>query len=276
MTLAPHPERSLRDWIWAGMTTKNSGALGRPVSAGAWTVPEEVVLEGEQLRWRPGRPRTVVSEPGLLDAFLELRDGSAQEVLLFAQQWGVLRAPSGSFWLTEGYAEDIEDWRFLASHFTAVLDVAADVHLDRPPRRDRWEAISEIDFIDATVDDDAQVTYKVTLSGELLKGEMQAVGSGPQQALSAVLSEWLARAPSQLRLTWEEDPQLQLQPASLTSALVLNLVLAVAKREGLAICSECGVAFIPKRRPAAGRSSYCPRCGIKAAWRNAQRKRRRG
>ncbi len=44
------------------------------------------------------------------------------------------------------------------------------------------------------------------------------------------------------------------------------------KTQGTSTCCACGVVFQPKRPPAAGRSSYCPSCGKKAALRDAARR----
>jgi predicted RNA-binding Zn-ribbon protein involved in translation (DUF1610 family) len=59
-------------------------------------------------------------------------------------------------------------------------------------------------------------------------------------------------------------------PAALTSQLLFTL----AGSAGLATCANCGKLFAPRRRPAAGQKAYCPNCGIRAAWREAQQRRR--
>jgi predicted RNA-binding Zn-ribbon protein involved in translation (DUF1610 family) len=60
----------------------------------------------------------------------------------------------------------------------------------------------------------------------------------------------------------------------LGSALALQLMTLACQSKGIAICSSCGRPFPPKRRPIPTRESYCPKCGIQAAWRDAQRRRR--
>jgi hypothetical protein len=57
----------------------------------------------------------------------------------------------------------------------------------------------------------------------------------------------------------------------LSGALALQLAYAVASSEGVATCFACGRFYTPARRPAAGRRSFCPACGVRAAWRTSKR-----
>jgi len=57
----------------------------------------------------------------------------------------------------------------------------------------------------------------------------------------------------------------------LSGALALQLAYAVASSEGVATCFACGRFYTPVRRPAAGRRSFCPACGLRAAWRTSKR-----
>jgi len=57
----------------------------------------------------------------------------------------------------------------------------------------------------------------------------------------------------------------------LSGALALQLAYAVASSEGVATCFACGRFYTPVRRPAAGRRSFCPACGVRAAWRTSKR-----
>jgi hypothetical protein len=60
----------------------------------------------------------------------------------------------------------------------------------------------------------------------------------------------------------------------LGSALALQIMTLACQSRGIAICSGCAGPFTPKRRPSPTRESYCPKCGTRAAWRDAQRRRR--
>jgi hypothetical protein len=57
----------------------------------------------------------------------------------------------------------------------------------------------------------------------------------------------------------------------LSGALALQLAFAVASSEGVTTCFACGRFYTPTRRPAAGRRSFCPDCGLRAAWRTSKR-----
>lgn len=54
---------------------------------------------------------------------------------------------------------------------------------------------------------------------------------------------------------------------SVFGALAVQLMLAAANQENFAICSGCGMAYFPKRRPNRRRRKFCSNCGIRAAWR---------
>ena len=54
---------------------------------------------------------------------------------------------------------------------------------------------------------------------------------------------------------------------SVFGALAVQLVLAAANQENFAICSGCGMAYFPKRRPNRSRRRFCRHCGKRAAWR---------
>jgi hypothetical protein len=60
----------------------------------------------------------------------------------------------------------------------------------------------------------------------------------------------------------------------LGSLLAVQLMTMAGRSKGVAICSSCAAPFEPKRQPTAARATYCPTCGIRAAWRDAQRRRR--
>ena len=60
----------------------------------------------------------------------------------------------------------------------------------------------------------------------------------------------------------------------LPGALALQIMLVLTRWSGIAICSSCGRLFSPSRRPNPNRNAYCKGCGVRAAWREAQARRR--
>jgi hypothetical protein len=59
----------------------------------------------------------------------------------------------------------------------------------------------------------------------------------------------------------------------LFAALAAELLRVIPEPWGVFLCTSCGAVIIPERRPPRGRR-YCDKCGIRAAWRDAQRRRR--
>jgi hypothetical protein len=57
----------------------------------------------------------------------------------------------------------------------------------------------------------------------------------------------------------------------LFAALAAELLSVIPEPWGVFLCTSCGVVTIPQRRPSRGRR-YCEKCGIRAAWRDAQRR----
>jgi hypothetical protein len=92
--------------------------------------------------------------------------------------------------------------------------------------------------------------------------------------VATVLDQWAALGDLRPRVrTNGHNPVIRLG-GFLFGALVLQLMSAVTRTAGFAICSECGMAYVPSRQPRRGQQNYCEGCGRPAALRHAQRKRR--
>ena len=96
-------------------------------------------------------------------------------------------------------------------------------------------------------------------------------GTGPALVTLGARVSWFNR---ESQAEWLPNMPL-LQGTSLFGALAVQLLMAVSRTGGLAICSGCGAPYVPKRRPNPRRRRYCPQCGLKAAWRDAQAAQRR-
>ena len=117
-------------------------------------------------------------------------------------------------------------------------------------------------------------------SGADLRDRLQykELSRNPERSVAYGLDLWLRFF--QVRPRASYDPLLRRfeirisgSPA-LAGALALQIMLALAGSAGIAICASCGKTFPPSRRPNPNRKSYCKSCGIKAAWRDAQARRR--
>ena len=51
--------------------------------------------------------------------------------------------------------------------------------------------------------------------------------------------------------------------SELAGALTLQIMLALTRSVGIAVCSGCGKLFPPSRRPNPNRNTYCGACGIR-------------
>jgi hypothetical protein len=47
-------------------------------------------------------------------------------------------------------------------------------------------------------------------------------------------------------------------PQALFGALVVQLALTISRTDGLALCSGCGLSYVPSRRPRDTKRRYCP------------------
>ena len=91
-----------------------------------------------------------------------------------------------------------------------------------------------------------------------------------------MIQGWLNLGDVGVTFTWDQAPHFDLGHGSLFGAVGLQLALAVARREGLSICDECGVFFVPQRqnRPGVPRRCNKPECRQRAAKRESARRRR--
>lgn len=94
--------------------------------------------------------------------------------------------------------------------------------------------------------------------------------SGPVNAVNALLRGCRI----DLRLH-RKPPRLGLFPLPAGfGQIATQLALVVARRRAIALCDGCGRLFEVGRQPRSDRARYCKDCGIKAAWRDAQRRHR--
>jgi hypothetical protein len=252
-------------WQIGGLTMGDSGSLDRPIHTGGWSVPGHVEVHDGVLSWQASRPRLVQHGDGLLDDFLALSNASDEHIETYAGKWGVLHF-GGSWAPTEG-EEEVVEWRALAHHFKTLVTIAARVHSGSRVSPSEWAELGGASFVEVGPD---RLILQLSQAESLTPSFNE-----PRSCISSLLTVWLRRSNIKLSFTWStkvERPIIQLAPNSLVGALVLAVAFAVARTDGLAMCSECGTPFVPKRRPARGREAFCPSCGVKAARRAAQRR----
>jgi hypothetical protein len=241
-------------WELAGLALEGM-APGRQLA-----VPSDVSLEGRWLRSRAlrGDDRLVSVPHDLLLRFTRIL--TAEEALAFARRFGVLRLHERR----DGpvCCEPVAMWLQLARQARALLNAASALHRGETPTIDDWRVIYE-----AAAPSD--VPWRAATRPP-----------APEEArplLGIVMQEWLQTFDVRpVFAWWGRDPQIVFQ-RDLPTTLVMSLVMAVVRAEGLAICSACGRPYLRRGRQAKrGQSNYCSGCGRRAAWRQAARRWRQG
>lgn len=235
------------------------------VMAHMWLVPPAIRLEGGRLRYgdfdRDGAAQVKAPSAKLLADFVALVAATPADILRFAKRWGVMgfcqhqadeRSP-----LVMGHqrhpslggepcrlvgVETLESWRRYASLFGDLLGRCA----------------------------------------VLQKGQSRARRSKSVELETFLLHcDWIGRYFGCLRpVLVAENGRFDIKlgggflATGLPAALTTQLFFTLAGASKLATCASCGALFTPRRRPSKGRNSYCQNCGIRAAWREAQRRRR--
>ncbi len=204
---------------------------------------------------------------GLLDEFVQLSDASDDEIVTFAARRGVLSVRA----LHEPgvYEEPYRTWQRWARRASATLRVAASLNQDSLADQADWDVLRGwwVEEWERLIDPRGKSSLLVLQS----------------QWLEDVMSQWFVRA--ELRPFYSQQERevgftnvTGFYEGELTTlgVIALQLATAASREKFLAICSHCKLPYSAKRRPAIGRRNYCSRCGINAAWSDAQADKRAG
>jgi len=246
-------------------------------------VPQQVDVSGDFLRFHySASDLTLTAVPdALLERFLLLRTDDA--IVKFARRYGPLQAPrrldrrSGDHRLhgTEPHpSERISEWRRYQQLFSRLLGVAANL---RDGRRVSSDALTHI----------ADIVNANALPAEVVERWERLGDREARDAAAAVLLSWTQTfvrwsglVPA-LVFDWSDSRSrfdLVFQDSvanrswggmALFGALVIQLLSAIAGT-GFAVCSACGAAYVPSRRPRQNQRHYCSDCGRSAALRDAK------
>ncbi len=300
-----------REWGLAGFLDEKRG-LSRPLRPTEWLKPADIQLDADRLVYSfvpESRVREVpkrigkikapslqgealfnhvaktVSPPhrlselirpddALLDGFLKLVNGSPEEILGYAQKYGVLQIcehglpythnPPPVFYEGEELVsrclgrqaeranylwEPLESWGLFTRQMTGILNVAAQLHKQHPGGLEDWRAIYAVPWQGEEVR--LRLEWHERLNGtERLDFDVSRL---------QLVQNWLMDVGG-VRPELSGQGVLEFGAPGLFGNLVFQLVLAVSQTEGLAMCSECGMSYIPKRRPAHTRNNYCDAC----------------
>lgn len=230
------------------------------VGSSGWPRPKTVrIREGQVLydfHKDPSRAKVVTPGGRMLEDFLALRDGNDDAVLAYVRVWGVLDLhrfdlPGKLGRDCSQGNEPVAAYHSLVAALDTSIRSAQAVYLaaSRPPKR-RRDIIAE------------RVAHA---RGEAALPKAEPPGAEAVEFLRLMVeqqvSSLLDRFNVVVRFRWRAaEPTVDVGAHDLPSALVLATVLAVARADGIAVCSSCGLPFVPSARQTTGRRRYCERC----------------
>jgi hypothetical protein len=228
---------------------------------------------------RPGRRglqyRKIAADAELLTEFVCLDEAPAKRILGFARRYGRfgfcrhgdpthkirIEGCAAAVYTTAAgrtaVRESLQWWRRLAGHARALLNAAVQLFKGR------------VD--DLTL---AQLNPQLCFSASHLR----AARRHPASFVAYGMELWLRFFQVRPRVSYNPRPkrfEIRIGGAPrLPGALALQIMLTITRSAGIAICSSCAKPFPPSRRPNLNRNAYCKECGVRAAWREAQARRR--
>jgi hypothetical protein len=261
--------------------------LDRPMQLGGIWSARVVAVEGDFLIYElPGRVKRNNSQ-GLLRGLLDARS-SREKTIQFCRKWGVLGLCAHGIPIGHGactgpepigkrvlrgfpryqFREPIDSVQKFASGLESLLRIGAEMTQGRSGHVNDWvhadDVISGPDF-PPWKDDPAYL-------------EALAHPSVARTNLQILIRRLIEICKIRPRFFWNEQTnswQIDLDSDASTSNLpglmVTELLISIADKDGLAICSSCHFSYIPERRPDPTRRNYCPTCRGSADARDASR-----
>jgi hypothetical protein len=275
----------LKSWDWLELGDEE-GRVDRPAAVAPWSSAAVVELGGEWLIFRspirtlrPGRRglqhRKIQATAGLLTEFVSLNEAPAERILNYARRYGHLgfckHGDLSHRSRVEGCSADVEFtgtgqvavresiqwWNTLAGHARALLNAAAQLPKGRVDDRSLMRLNPQLCFS---------------------ASRLRAARRHPEEFVAYGMELWLRLCQVRLRVFYNpRRKRFEIRIGGdppLPGALALQLMLTITRSAGIASCASCGMLFPPSRRPNLNRNAYCKKCGLKAAWRDAQARRR--
>jgi hypothetical protein len=190
----------------------------------------------------------------LLENFLALSNGKTDSVLKFAERYGPLRGlkPMG------GEREYLKDWERCSTWARATLTVANKLQEGKPLREQDW----------------AMLGGNPPLGPSTPRPPRELIRSMERSALIATVNSILLLWDVRPSVNWEHGAEvsLRLGGRTLLSGIGALLLSAICRSDRPVLCSGCGNAYFPRRKPREGENHFCAACGRKTARKLAQRK----
>ncbi len=245
-------------------------------------VPPLVAIQGDALRWQHATP---IGQPhrfprradpkGMLDSFLRI--GSDKEVLRFARRWGPLYLcrhdlpythllnPTYTSILDPDLSarsrylcgprgvEPLVTWHHFVAQARAIIEIGAALRRGQKVPRQSWEQLFQPE----------DGGYPEQLEAMLADStDPRVVGGLWLFYLKPLLDLWLRWSDVHLGCSpsWIPDSSrspLYLDTETTFGLLGVQMMAAIAGGNNIAICSACGEAYLPLRKPQRGRQNYC-------------------
>jgi hypothetical protein len=213
---------------------------------------------------RPRKMSTGNAE-GCLDRFLRLGSGAPEDILEFAQDWGLLDLGEGqpltpslfempepgvfsrlrtSGFLNAPQSESLRTWYLASDEARAILLLISQIRREVPTDPDLWGSVLGLG---------RWATEIASLSADEQAGVLV-------QALDSWL--WYGRMAPRVRWTSAiESPELHWDLLwSVGGLLAWQLVSVATSDRGIAVCTECGNPYEPSRKPNPNRENFCRKC----------------
>ena len=142
--------------------------------------------------------------------------------------------------------EPLSLWRVYAQQVRGILAVAARLHRGESGRDEDW-----LDAWGWSEGSDPEEGFQI-YGGRGLTVEREALGQ--------IISTMLDYCGVGMSYQWRADdvgPVVRIGGGGALGMIVRNLAFTVARTDGLSVCSGCGRAYIPSRRPRAGELNWC-------------------
>lgn len=265
------------------LSDPKSGALSRLEISDRMPVPAVVADEGGRilfdflspLDWK--KPQS-----DLLERFLSAQSNA--DLVRFAKRFGPLAlfpSDKGSSWpdparladFCDPHYEELSDWRRCQQQMRTVLVLMTTWQQDGTPTIDALSGFNDAvggAFVQPQVIEAAKssTTWRRNLALHAAFFYTRTLANACR------ITPALRPRKTGLEIVFQDAivPALGSSRGglSLPGALTLQLMSAFAGT-AISLCTSCGRAYVPKRRPAAKRNRFCNDCGIRAAWRESKR-----
>lgn len=266
-------KRGMARESWRGLLEREDGGSGSHIASGPIWVPHGPSgprLEAGDLVWRSAGTSNIVCRyptGRILEQFVQLEKAEDERIHGFAAKWGMLavdRDPLGTAvlekpgitprpqdivfaitndWVDGCFRESVQLWRELAGKARAILSIAACLHDKKPSDPKDWLLLHPEYFANPPVPH----AHDPLLDWARIQG---------------LLVAWLDEGDVRPRLYVPPTATvvITLNGRGLLGTVAVQLLLATGCAQGFAICSGCGIPYVPAKRPSTGTRHYCGKC----------------